>query len=330
MIYFCKESIKMKKLISLSLIMIISIFIFSGCTAEKVENTITIADQYGLAYAPVQIMKDKELLENSTENVKIKWKKLANTAAIREAMLAGEVDIGFMAIPPFLIGKDKGMEWKIISGLSICPLGLMTYKESIKTLADISENDRIALPQPGSVQHILLAMAAKREFGNPARFDNQLVTMAHPDGMNALLSRKEITIHFTSPPYIFKESEEKGIHQILNGIEAFGGEFSFIVGVGTEDFYNNYPEVYRVFLQSLEQSIEFINSNPGQAARLLTENYDISEIDLKKYITWPGMNYDDKIRGLDDFFDFMQEAQYIGSKDMNISQLLWEEDLYEK
>jgi len=302
---------------------------FSACAREE-DNTITIAEQYGLAYAPVQIMKDKKILEENLVGMKIRWKRLANTAAIREAVLAGEVDIGFMAIPPFLIGKDKGMDWKIISGLSMSPLGLMTYKEDLKSLADIGKNDRIALPQPGSVQHILLAMAAKREFGDTGRFDDQLVTMAHPDGMNALLSRKEITAHFTSPPYLFKESEEEGIQQIISGEEALGGEFSFIVGVCTEDFYYKYPETYKVFLQSLGQVIEYINQNTDEAATILGESYALSVTETKKYINWPGMRYTMEIRGLDEFISFMQEANYINFENIELADILWEVGLYEK
>lgn len=325
-----KGSIKMKKLGIFLLVIIISITILSGCQSKKGEKTITIAEQYGLAYAPVQIMKVKNILGKNTDNININWEKLANTAAIREAMLAGKVDIGFMAIPPFLIGRDKGMKWKIISGLSLSPLGLMTYKQEINTLSDIGENDRIALPQPGSIQHILLAMAARREFDDANRFDDQLVTMAHPDGMNALLSRKEITAHFTSPPYLFIESEEDGIHQILSGREALGSDFSFIIGVGREQFHKNNPEIYRAFVKSLFQAINFINDNPAEAASLLTENYDLPVEEIKKYITWPGMNYTKKIMGLDKFITFMQETNYIELKNMDPSQLIWEEDLYEK
>lgn len=318
----------MKKLICFLLIILILLILLTGCAKEE-ENTITIVEQYGLAYAPVQIMKDKKILEENIDGMNIRWKKLANTAAIREAILAGEVDIGFMAIPPFLIGKDTGMEWKIICGLSTSPLGLMTYKEDINTLADISKNNRIALPQPGSVQHILLAMAAERELGDAGRFDDQLVTMAHPDGMNALLSRKEITAHFTSPPYIFKESEEEGIHQIISGKEALGGEFSFVVGVATEEFYNDNPEVYRAFLNSLGQAIAYIENNPDEAAGLLAETYDISVEELKKYINWPGMKYSKKIQGLDEFINFMQSTGYIDFENIELRDILWEVDLYE-
>ncbi|MFW5999716.1 MAG: ABC transporter substrate-binding protein [Halanaerobiaceae bacterium] len=322
-------SLDMKKfvfLLAAIMILILPVVLLYGCGSGEEEKTVTIAEQYGLAYAPVNIMKQENLLEKRVD-AEIRWKKMANTAAIREAMLAGEVDIGFVAIPPFLIGRDKGMDWKIISGLSRSPLGLMTNREDINSLSDFTEEDRIALPQPGSIQHILLAMAAEKEFGEPDRFDDRLVTMAHPDGMNALLSRQEITAHFTSPPYIFKESEEEDIHQVLSGEEALGGEFSFIVGVGTEEFHDSQPGLYRDFVEALGQAVDYINDNPGEAAGLLTRDYDLSREEIRKYITWPGMIYEREIRGLDKFAVFMREAGYIDFTAEN-SQLIWEEDFY--
>ncbi len=183
-----------RKTLRIRLVLFIAITVFSftlpGCSATK-ENPdatshITIAEQYGLAYAPLQVAKKLQLLEKNLPGLEVTWRQLGNTAAIREAMLAGEVDAGFMAIPPFLIGWDKGMEWKIACGLSTSPVGLVTNKEGIRSLRDFTAADRIAVPQPGSVQHILLAMACDNLFGDPQKLDHILVTMAHPDGMNAL------------------------------------------------------------------------------------------------------------------------------------------------
>lgn len=49
--------------------------------------------------------------------------------------------------------------------LVVQPLGLQTNAENIKSLKDIKPTDRIALPAPGSIQHILLAMAAEKNWG---------------------------------------------------------------------------------------------------------------------------------------------------------------------
>ncbi|MFP4564403.1 MAG: ABC transporter substrate-binding protein, partial [Spirochaetia bacterium] len=174
--------------------------LFTSCGGG--DRTLTIADQYGIAYLPVQIVKQEKLLEKRLPDTRIRWEKMGNAAAIREAMIAEKLDVGFMGIPPFLIGYDRGMDWRIFTGLSESPLGLVTLREDIQSLDDIGPEDRIALPQPGSIQHILLSMAAERRFGDPGRFDSRLVTLSHPDGMQALLAGREITAHFTSPPFL--------------------------------------------------------------------------------------------------------------------------------
>lgn len=316
----------MKKHIKVILISILALILLTGCSSvSKKDNKITIAEQYGLAYAPVQIIKELKLIEELKPELETDWKKLSNTAAIRESMLAGQVDIAFMAIPPFLIAKDKGMDWKIISSLSESPLALMTNQEHINKIADFSPEDKIALPQPGSIQHILLSMAAKRELGSATTFDKQLLTMKHPDAMNTLLSSKEISAHFASPPYLFLESKEKGIKNILTAKKAFGGDFSFIVGVSTEKFYEQHGENYHVFLKALTKSINFINENPKKAAEILADSYNLSEKELSEYLMWPGMKFSKEIKGLNSFIDFMAAEGYINKSDYSNSDLVFGE-----
>ena len=317
----------MKKYILIIIIISLSLFIISGCegTDQSNQKSITIAEQYGLAYAPVQLVKELELLKKEDSDLKVEWKQLSNTTSIRESMLAGEVDIAFMAIPPFLIAKDKGMEWKIISGLSESPLALMSNRDYINSLSDFKAEDKIALPQPGSIQHILLSMAAQRKFKETDKFDDQLLTMNHPDAMNALLAGREVSAHFASPPYLFLESKEAGIKKILSGSEAFGGDFTFIIGVSTEEFYQQQSENYILFLKALREAIEFIEQNPAEASELLADNYDLSQTEMEEYLTWPGMEFTTEIKGLEEFLAFMTTEGYLEKKDYQRSDLIFAE-----
>ncbi|WZL71640.1 ABC transporter substrate-binding protein [Clostridiaceae bacterium 35-E11] len=327
----------MKKTIGVKYIFIsfMIILIFTACTGKEQTtkrnlDRIAIAEQYGLAYAPLQIMKELKILEKNSPEIEIIWKKLGNTAAIREAMLAHEVDVGFMAIPPFLIGWDKGMKWKIASGLSVSPVGLVTYKEDIKSIKDFTEKDRIALPQPGSVQHILLSMACEEEFGDASQLDNLLVTLAHPDGMTALLAQKDITAHFTTPPYLFKELDSKEMHQVLDGKEIMGKDFTFIVGVSTETFHDRNTSVYNAFIASLEEAILFMQNNPKKSAALLSKVYHMPEEELLRYLTWDGVQYDPTVKGIDEFATFMLKHGYLSQKPQSIHKILWENVQHEK
>jgi NitT/TauT family transport system substrate-binding protein len=130
-----------KKLAIAVILFLLALGIITGCAAsEKTKETSTadekrvikIAEQYGLAYAPIAIMKEKKMLEEKDESLSVQWKTLSNTAAIREAMLVDDLDIGFMGIPPFMIAYNNKMDWKIFTGLSSSPLGLVVNDENIK------------------------------------------------------------------------------------------------------------------------------------------------------------------------------------------------------
>lgn len=319
----------MKSKITLS-ILVITLFCLTlvGCNTQGEvrgeQLQVKIAEQYGLAYAPLQIVKEKKLIEKHLPEAEVSWRQLGNTTAIREAMLAGELDIGFMAIPPFLIGWDKGMEWKIACGLSSSPVGLVVNKDSIQSIRDFSSEDRIALPQPGSIQHILLSMACDKIWGDPKRLDNQLVTLDHPDGMNALLARSEVSAHFTTPPYLFKELAEPGIHQILDGKEAMGEDFTFIVGVTTENFYKDQPKIYEAFLKALEEALIFMKSNPTETVNILANAYQMDQEELLNYLERSDTTYSLEVQGVMKFADFMQKNGYINRKPVNLKEVLWD------
>jgi len=229
--------------------------------------------------------------------------------------------VGFMGIPPFLIGVDQGMDWKIISGLSMSPLGLMTAEADIHNLEDLVGNGKIALPQPGSIQHILLSMAAAKSFGDPKYFDYQLLSMKHPEGYQALMNDSAVTAHFTSPPYLFQEMATDSVRQLISGEEAFGGEFSFVVGVCREDFRAE-EAAYNAFEVALEASIDFIKQNRAETIQILSEAYELSPEVTEDYVYTRGIKYEQQVKGVQRFSDFMYEAAYL-EKQIKEEEVIW-------
>ncbi len=313
------------KLIAAAFLAILIVPAVTSCTKkEAVKESITIAEQYGLPYGPLEIMKEKKLLEKNMPGIKVNWIQLSNTAAIREAMVAGKVDAGFMAIPPFLIGLDKGMDWKIATGLSSSRTGLVTNKASIKSIKDFTSSDKIALPQPGSVQHILLSMECEKMFSDARRLDNLIVSMSHPDGMNALVAKGDISAHFTSSPYLEKEMAVLGMREILDSYDAFGGDFTFITAVTTKKFHDGNTAAYNAFVKSVEEAIDYINKNPEKAASELALAYNLTPEEILKYIRSEGNTYSTEVKGLTEFMSFMERNGYI-SKEYNAKEIYWNE-----
>ncbi len=288
----------MAKSFALCLLFLSIIFSTTGCGNQNKVKEVNIAEQFGIAYAPLQIMKDQRLLENALPGVKINWKQYGGPIPMREAMLAGEVDFGFMGSAPVLIGIDNGMKWKYATGISFNQVALVTDNPAIKSLHDFSDTDRIAILSPGSTQHALLCIASNQVFGDPNKFDNQIVSLSHPDAMDALLADTEIVAHFSTPPYIDKELAQ-GMHIVTTGEEIMGQPFTFITGVAMEDFYEDQPEEYDALLFALNTAIDFINNNMDASVSILAPIYGIDEATLKSQMTYNGTIYSNKLLGIE-------------------------------
>ncbi|SHG65491.1 NitT/TauT family transport system substrate-binding protein [Thermosyntropha lipolytica DSM 11003] len=319
-----------KALAVLTLMIFLTVALLAGCQQKNPENAvlpdrtaskITIATQYGLGYAPLQIMEEKKLVEKYLPGVEVEWKQMGTGPEIREAMVAGQVDVGFMGISPFLIGWDKGVKWKIATASCSQPLALMTYKENIRSLKDFGVEDKIATPAVASIQHILLSMAAKRELGDARALDNNMISLTHPDAATALKAKKDIAAHFASPPYLFEELADPGLKKVLTGEEAFGGEYTFIFGVATEKFHDGNPAAYAAFIAAFNEAVAFINSQPEEAASILAPKYNLSPEKVYEYITWEGTNYCSTPYGIMAFARFMKEAGYIEKMPASISDI---------
>ena len=265
---------------------------------------------------------EEALKEAGLDNVKIQWVKLPNTAAIREAMLSNSLDVGFVGIPPFLLGLENGMEWKIISALSESNVALITKDETLNSLADLRDEHRIILPQPGSIQHILLQMASEELFGDATQFDDQLLTLSHPDGVVAFTSGDQNQLHFTTPPYLQEDLKVTSSRVLLDGKECFGDAFTFIVGICDREFYEE-NEQYACFKIALNKSIDFMNQNPEASIKILSETYEYSIEELAQYLDATQTKFDTKVLGLEKFINFMTKTGQL-IKTHQTDELFWE------
>ena len=94
-------------------------------------------------------------MEERLPGVQVNWKQFGGPTAIREGMLAGEVDFGFMGPAPVLMGIDNGMEWKYAPGISFNEMAIVVNRPEIQSLRDFTPEDRIAVLSPACTQHVL-------------------------------------------------------------------------------------------------------------------------------------------------------------------------------
>jgi NitT/TauT family transport system substrate-binding protein len=257
-----------------------------GSTARGAQDaarpeTVTIAYQFGIGYAPLLIIKHQRLLEKANPGFRVEWKQLASGTPITDGIIKGDIQIGAMGTGPMLVGWARGTNWKVIAPLDEADLWLMVRNPSIRTIADL-RGKRIATPTATSIQAVALRKMAEVKLGNARALDSSLISMDHPDGMQALLSG-QIDAHFTSPPYQWLELG-RGARALGKSYGYFGAH-SFLVTVVTQAFYNQYTAFSNRFYRLVKQSIDMINKRPGVAAAVLARE-DATETTVAQFKRW--------------------------------------------
>ena len=282
------------------------------------KTKLTIAHQYGIAYAPLEVMKQQKLIEKHYDGVEVEWSTLNSGSAINEGFLSGDIDVGAMGVGPAVTGVTSGVPYKICSNMSAQPHKIMTNNPNIKSLKDITD-EKIALVNIGSIQHILLAMAAKEQLGDAHALDENIAAMAHPDGMSSLISGS-VDCHLTTSPYVFKEAEEDGITEVEALESVWPSGNSFIVAVASTDLQENNPELYDAVVAALAEAIDYINNNTAEAAEMLCEAEDVDAATMEKWLTDKDCVYSTETKGVMDMANFMAEEGFLeneGPKDFS-------------
>ncbi len=317
---------KMKKLLAvlLSVMMVMSLTACGGSDEKEEEKkTLTIAYQYGMAYAPLQVMKEQKLIEKYAPDVTVDWQVLNSGAAITEGITAGDIDVGAMGVAPAITAVTKGVPCKIFSAMSSQPHKIMTNDANIKSLSDISSDKKIALVNIGSFQHILLAMAAEKELGDAHALDNNILAMSHPDGMTALLAGS-VDCQLTTSPYVFKEAEEENISELTSISNVWPDGNSFIVALASTKLHDEDPELYKALTSALSDAIDYLNNNKEEAAAMLCENEGVDQKTMLGWLQDPACGYSADTVGLMQMAEFMARAEFIEKAPENYSDLVYD------
>jgi NitT/TauT family transport system substrate-binding protein len=290
-------------------------------------SEIHVSRQYGISYLPLMIMEDRKLIEKHAKeagiDVKVDWSKFASGAVMNDALLSGNLQFASGGVGPFttLWAKTRGnLDVKAVAAINSMPLFLVTNNPKVKTLADFTDHDKIALPAVKvSIQAVTLQMAAEKAFGpgQQNRLDHLTVSMSHPDAMAALLSgRSEVTAHLGSPPFQYEELERPGMHKVFSSYDVLGGPATFNVVWTTAKFHDENPKVYAAFVAALDEATALINGDKRAAAETyLRISKDKSGVDfILKMLDDPEIKYTTTPNNVMKYVDFMYKIHSIKVK----------------
>lgn len=292
----------------------------------------------GFGFLPLHMMKKFQLVEKEAEKLGIKltvnYANIGGPSVMNDALLSGSADFISAGPPSFLIlwdrTKGKG-DVKGVAAMSTMPMYLNTAADHLKKLEDIKEGDKIAVTAVKvSIPAIIMQMYARNKQGADKTFsyDPFTVSMTHPDGVVAMLSgNKQITAHYTSPPFAQRELEDKKIRTIQTTNDVLGGAQTFTMISTTTKFHNENPKAYTAFVNALKESFAMIKKDKQAAAQVLLDSMGgmgWTTDQLIKILDQPDIYYTTKPEGVMKYATFMNAIGTLKNKPAALDDLFFD------
>lgn len=302
-------------------------------------NEVRIAQQFGVGYLPLQVMKNQGLMEKHAKDaglgdIKVTWARFGGGAAMNDALISGNLDFASGGVGPLVTiwAKTRGnLDVRGVAALNAMPLYLNTTNPDVKTLADFTGKDKIALPAVKvSIQAVTLQMGAAQAFGMDQynKLDSLTVSMKHPDGMAALLSGgSEVNAHFTSAPFMYIELRDPKVRKVVSSYEILGGPSTFNTIWARAVFRDENPKTYQAFVDALKEAMEFIKADPEKSAEIyITEsNSKEDKAFILEIINDPENEFTTTPKNVMKYADFMNQIGSIKNKPADWSELFFPE-----
>jgi NitT/TauT family transport system substrate-binding protein len=295
-----------------------------GAQAQDVR----VARQYGIAYIPLMIMQDQQLIEKHAARlglpgVKVTWQQFTGGAVMNDALLSGNLDFAVVGPPPFLTmwARTQGTQNQVvgIGALNSMPMYLMTRNPAVSSIKDFGEKDRIVVSGVKvSTQAVVLQMAAAKEWGMKEydRLDKLTVAMPLSDSMALMLSGKsEVTGDFTVPPFSFREMKA-GMKPVIDTFSVLGGPSSTNVIYSTKKYADANPKMVQAFSAALREAQEAIGKDKaGAAATYLKLSGDKESVEnVVEMLNDPKVEFSTTPKGIMAFAEFMHSIGAIKAK----------------
>lgn len=264
-----------------------SVLLLLATSAFAELKELTISKQYGLSYLPLIVLEEKKLIEKYALNdglgdVKVNWATFGGGSVANDALLSGNAQIVGGGNGPFIRLWDKTQgKVKALAALNESPIVFVSNNPNVKSVKDLTEKDKIAVPSAKvSVQALLLQIATAKEFGIKSydKFDNLTVSLKNPDAFAAVTSgNSEVTGHIGLEPYSTLELQNPNVHKVFDSFEVLGGAHTTNLIWTTDDFYKQNPKLAKAVVSALNEANNWIAKNQDEAVKLYLASYKSDE-----------------------------------------------------
>jgi NitT/TauT family transport system substrate-binding protein len=249
--------------------------------------------------------------------IKATWKLFASGPDIVKAFAEGEIDIGYIGLPPAIIGIDRGISIICVAGghvegtVLIAQKDYMTLSESgdLESVMKQFEGKIIGSPPKGSIHDVII-----NNIINKAKLDIKVKNFPWTDFVLEALIDRDIDAAVGTPPLAAAAARACEAKIIIPPDKLWKDNPSYGIVIRKE--LMKYPDVIMRFLELHEKASNFIRKEPAKAARIVSRLTAIVDEDfvLDAYSISPkycSMLSSGFVSSTMDFVPVLQRLKYI-------------------
>jgi NitT/TauT family transport system substrate-binding protein len=259
---------------------------------------------------------------------------MSGPTAVTDALLSGSANYGAAALPSLLTLWDKTHgtpnEVRAVGTISNGAMVLYTINPNVKTIADFTDKDRIAVPSIRiSFNAMMLEMAADKLWNDPHRLDHLTVGLGHADAVAALAAgygKATVTAHIAVQPFTERGLKLPGAHVVADSREVFGGPLTQVTLLAARQTREKDPALFKAVGNALEAAIRTCNADKQAAVTLWKKAQNASESvdELLALYDDPGFELTSQPHRVAYFAAFLNRIGTMKSKVDDWKQLFWE------
>jgi len=217
--------------------------------------------------------------------ITVKWNMFGGGPAIVDAFSRGEVDIGYIGLPPVMIGIDRGVPIICVGGghvegtVMIAPHGCSTLEDVGGDTASVLEQFRggvIGCPPSGSIHDVIIRnLLENHDLDGSIEVRNFQWADFIPDA----LSDGQVDAAIGTPPLSVVSASVCGTKVVIppSKLWPFNPSYGIIV---SRELLRDQCGLVEDFLRLHEDASNLIRDEPGRAARVVSGLVEVVDSDF--------------------------------------------------
>ncbi|MBI2995352.1 MAG: ABC transporter substrate-binding protein [Candidatus Melainabacteria bacterium] len=252
------------------------VLFFTSCSSNKLKNEKNLRLGYmpNVTHATALIGIEKNIFQDElTSNIKLKLIHFVVGNSIIDAFITNQIDIAYVGPGPFINALYRKVPIKLLAGA--CNGGT-TIVETLRATS-LQEGSRIAIPQYGNTQDLLLRLFLEK---NNLTDKVKIIAIPPQDTGTAFFTMSIDAACLPEPWGIILI--KKGVCKLLIDEKSIlnGQDYPVTLLIVNKKYAEEHPDLVEKFLNAHKKINEFIIKNPKESIEIVTKA--ISNISKKQ------------------------------------------------